>query len=63
MVPVRCFSCGFPVGEYWDKYNKLLKEGKTAKEALDILHIERYCCRRIFLTTKEYIDELNQYQK
>jgi len=63
MVPVRCFSCGFPIGEYYEKYMDLVSKGKTPKEALDILEIDRYCCRRHFLTTKEYVDDLNMYYK
>lgn len=63
MVPVRCFSCGFVVSEYYDAYKELMTKGKSAKEALDSLGIDRYCCRRMFLATKEYISDLNQYHK
>ena len=63
MVPVRCFSCGNVVGEHYNAYKSLLEKGKSPKDALDQLGIERYCCRRIFLTTKEFIEDLNRYQK
>jgi DNA-directed RNA polymerase subunit N (RpoN/RPB10) len=63
LMPVRCFSCGFPVAEYYDKYNDLVKKGKSQKEALDELKIEKYCCRRMLLSNVDYIHELLKYQK
>jgi len=63
MIPVRCFSCGFPVAEYYDSYNELLSKGKSPKEALDSLGIKKYCCRRMFVATKEFIEDLNKYYK
>ncbi|NYT17815.1 MAG: DNA-directed RNA polymerase subunit N [Methanomicrobiales archaeon] len=47
MIPVRCFTCGKVI---------------YPKRILDDLDIERYCCRRMFLTHKEIIDDLNPYQ-
>lgn len=32
------------------------------REALDIMEIKRYCCRRMFLTHVEIIDELLKYK-
>ena len=50
MFPVRCFSCGKVVGNKYETYKNLLQENHTAEEALNLLSITRYCCRRIFLT-------------
>ncbi len=63
LVPVRCFSCGSVVGEHYNAYKELCAKGMSSKEAMDSLGIERYCCRRMFLATKEYIDDLNKYEK
>jgi len=63
LIPVRCFSCGFVIGEYADSYKELVAKGKSPKESMDSLGIERYCCRRMFLASKEYIDDLNKYHK
>ncbi len=57
MFPVRCFTCGAVIGHLWEEYKKKLEEGKSPKEALDELGIERYCCRRMFLTHKSVIEE------
>lgn len=63
LMPVRCFSCGFPVAEYNDAYKELIAKGKSAKEALDELNIKKYCCRRMVLSSSEYITEVTKFQK
>ena len=60
--PIRCFSCGAVIGHLYEKYLDLIKEGRTPKQALDELGIERYCCRRMFLTHKSVIKELARFR-
>ncbi|MEM0143861.1 MAG: DNA-directed RNA polymerase subunit N [Candidatus Parvarchaeum sp.] len=55
MIPMRCYSCGKPLSQYWEKYKKEIAE-KSPKEVLDELGIKRYCCRAVFLGT---VDEDN----
>ncbi|RLI83969.1 DNA-directed RNA polymerase subunit N [Archaeoglobales archaeon] len=62
MFPVRCFTCGKVIGHLWEEYQKKLEEGKTPKEALDELGIERYCCRRMFLTYRSVIKEISKFK-
>jgi len=40
----------------------LLEEKKTEGQALDLLGLRRYCCRRMILTHVELIDKLILYQ-
>jgi len=47
LVPVRCFTCGFPISIYWEEYKSRLSKGESAEAILDSLNIKRYCCRRI----------------
>ncbi len=63
IIPVRCFTCGKPIGHLWEKYKELLKQGKSPKEALDELGLERQCCRAIFLTHVDLIQILAKYKK
>lgn len=58
IIPVRCFTCGKVIGNSYDRYLDMLREGKTPKEALDTLGFSRYCCRRMYLTHVELIDDL-----
>ncbi len=48
IIPIRCYSCGKPVGHLWEDFLKrTAKENK--KKVLDDLGMERYCCRSLFL--------------
>ena len=58
MFPVRCFSCGKVIGQYWEEYNERLKKGEDPLKIMEDLGIDRYCCRRMFLEFVEYIDEI-----
>ena len=58
MFPIRCFTCGNLIGDKWEEYELRLKEGDSPAKILDELRIERYCCRRMFISHVELIDEL-----
>lgn len=62
IVPVRCFSCGKVIGSKWEKYQKLLSDGKSKKEALDELDLERYCCRGALMSHVENIDTIGKFK-
>ena len=46
---IRCFTCGRVLANKWEKYQELLTEGTDIGEALDILGIRSYCCRRLMM--------------
>ena len=62
MRPVRCFTCGKVISTEWEEYKKRRDAGEDPRVILDDLGLERYCCRRMLLTHKEIIDDLNPYQ-
>lgn len=61
--PVRCFTCGRPIAQDYENYKKLLKEGKSPAEALDILGIKRYCCRRMFISYVDLTNVVSRYKR
>jgi len=61
IIPVRCFSCGFLVGDKWEDFAKRVKEGEDAGRVLDDLGVKRYCCRRMLLSHVEIIDEILRF--
>ena len=61
LIPVRCFTCGNIVGNKWDRYQQLLKEHYAPGQALDMLGLHRYCCRRMLLTHVNLIDRMIEY--
>ena len=58
LVPVRCFTCGNLVADKFDEYQNRVKSGEEPAKILDSLGIERYCCRRMMLTTLETIQQV-----
>jgi len=58
LVPVRCFTCGNLVADKFDEYQNRVKSGEEPAKILDSLGIERYCCRRMLLTTVETIQQV-----
>lgn len=63
IIPIRCFSCGKPVGHLWGQYQKEIKKSKNPKKVLDKLGLERYCCRSLFLTHVDLTKKIGQFRK
>ena len=63
IIPVRCFSCGKPIGQFWEKFKEKVEQKKEPKDALDSLGVERYCCRQIFLGHVDLIDTIAKFKK
>ncbi len=61
LIPVRCFSCGKPIGHLWEKFQEETQKGKDPKEVMDQLGLRRYCCRRMVVSHEDHIDEVNRY--
>eukprot|EP00796_Vickermania_ingenoplastis_P013438 gene13438-9249_t len=61
LIPVRCYSCGKVVGNLYEPYQQLLDADYTEAEALDMLQLERYCCRRMILSHIDLIEDLMLY--
>ena len=62
MIPVRCFTCGKVISTAWKEFEKRRDAGEDPKRILDDLGLTRYCCRRMLLTHKEVVEDLNPYQ-
>jgi len=58
LVPVRCFTCGNLVADKFEEYQNRVKSGEEPAKILDSLGIDRYCCRRMMLTTVETIQQI-----
>jgi len=58
IIPVRCFTCGKVIGQLYEEYSRRTQAGEDPAKVMDDLHLERYCCRRMFLTHVELIDEV-----
>lgn len=60
LVPVRCFTCGSLISDKFYEYQEKSQQsaGVSPDKILDELGVERYCCRRMLLTTVETIQQI-----
>ncbi len=63
MIPIRCYSCGKPVGHLWESFKERTEKGEDKKKILDDLKLDRYCCRALFLGHVDLIDTSAQFKK
>ena len=61
LVPVRCFSCNKVDGGLYEEFVERQEAGENPGEIMDSLGLERYCCRKIFVSHLDLIDELLPY--
>lgn len=62
LVPVRCLTCGKPVGHLWEEYNKRIQAGEDSGKVMDSLGLKRTCCRQLFLGHVDLIKEVAQFK-
>ncbi|MEM5829690.1 MAG: DNA-directed RNA polymerase subunit N [Candidatus Aenigmatarchaeota archaeon] len=62
IIPVRCFTCGKPIGHLWEEYKKRVGMGEDSGKVLDSLGLKRYCCRQVFLGTVELLREVEEFK-
>jgi DNA-directed RNA polymerase subunit N len=63
IIPVRCFSCGKPLGHLWEDYKKRIEEGENEKKVLDELGLVRFCCRSLFLGQDDNLELISNFKK
>jgi DNA-directed RNA polymerase subunit N len=64
LMPVRCFSCGAVLADKWEEYDRRVNKDKEDRaKVLDDMGIKRYCCRRMFLSNIELVDEFIKISK
>ncbi len=64
LFPVRCMSCGKPIGQLWGIFkDKTKNRTENIKQVLDELGVERYCCRQNFMGYVEVTEESAKLKK
>ncbi|RLI96817.1 MAG: DNA-directed RNA polymerase subunit N [Candidatus Aenigmatarchaeota archaeon] len=63
IIPIRCYTCGKPIGQHWDEYQKEVKKGTKPGTVMDKLGLDRYCCRSIFLTHIDMTERVGKFKK
>lgn len=62
MIPVRCISCGKPVGHLYEEYKKRTEAGEDRGKIMDELGLKRFCCRQLFMGHVDLIKEIAQFK-
>ncbi len=62
LIPVRCTSCGKPIGGLYEKYKERVEKGESPKKVLDDLGLDRYCCRTLFMTNIDVLSKVARYR-
>ncbi|HDZ60658.1 MAG TPA: DNA-directed RNA polymerase subunit N [Candidatus Pacearchaeota archaeon] len=63
IIPVRCFSCGKPIGHLWEEFKKRRDSGENIQKLLEEYGLERYCCRAVFLGQQDLIKLVGRFKK
>jgi DNA-directed RNA polymerase subunit N len=63
IIPIRCFSCGKPVGHLWEEYKERIAKGEPKGKVMDELGLKRYCCRQLFLAHVDLIETVSEFKK
>src|SRR3989304_3371053 len=67
LIPVRCFTCGKPIGHLQEDFNRLVAkynntDAYTSKlKAFEKLGIEKYCCKIALFTYPDIVDTILKY--
>ena len=61
-IPVRCPSCGKVIGNKYEDFKERTEEGEDPKEVLDDLGIKKYCCRTVYVTHVDTIEEVAEHK-
>lgn len=63
IIPVRCFSCGKPIGQLWEEYKRRVDAGEDTSKVLNELGLERYCCRAALLGHADMLPQVAKFKK
>ncbi|MHA1719808.1 MAG: DNA-directed RNA polymerase subunit N [Promethearchaeota archaeon] len=63
IIPVRCFSCGKLIADKYERYIEMMAENRPIEEIWDELGITRFCCKRMFTSHVEIVDDLLKFNR
>lgn len=49
------------MADRWEEFSRRVKAGERPKKVLDDLGMSRYCCRRMFISQVDVVDDLLRY--
>lgn len=55
-------SCGKVISDKWEEFQERTEDGEDKGDVLDDLGVEKYCCRTIFLTHVDTMEEAAEHK-
>jgi DNA-directed RNA polymerase subunit N len=69
MFPIRCFTCGRVLAQYWNEYSERKDLGEDPAEILNDIWAKFYpgqrprdCCTRMFYSFVDLTEDYNYYK-
>lgn len=62
IIPVRCFTCGKPIGHLYEDFVKRTESGEDRGKVLDDLKLKRYCCRQLFMGHVDLMKDVSRFK-
>jgi DNA-directed RNA polymerase subunit N len=62
IIPVRCLSCGKPIGHLWEEFKQRTEAGEKAGKVMDSLGLKRYCCRQVFIGHVDLLKKIEPFK-
>ena len=63
LIPIRCMSCGKPVAQLWEGYQKRVESGEEPKKVMDDLGLKKFCCRSLFVTHVDLLQQMSKFRR
>ena len=63
IISIRCMTCGKPVAQLWEDFQKRTEGGEDPKTVLDELKLIKYCCRSLFLTHVDVYKDVAKFKR
>ena len=56
-------SCGKPIAQLYEEFKQRVAEGEQARDVMNDLGMERYCCRAQFMGHVDLLEEIARFKK
>ena len=63
LIPIRCYTCGKPIGHLYETVQSESKGKASAKQALDKLGVERPCCRAALIASVDLQKQVGVFKR
>ena len=51
------------LGDKYAEFKERVAKGEDPKDVMDDLGVERYCCRRMLLTSTDFTEEIMKFKR